>query len=106
MRSLLRDTSGASAAEYALILATIGMAVAIAALILGPRLAAAANPTASFRGPGGAVYRCTANCQFEDHTYCGANRNPGNADPGGPQYTPNLPTLPKNAQGYDICTIP
>lgn len=35
VKSFLRDDSGASAAEYALILAVVGSAIAIAALALG-----------------------------------------------------------------------
>lgn len=35
VKSFLRDESGASAAEYALILAVIGSAIAVAALALG-----------------------------------------------------------------------
>ncbi len=45
--NLLKDDSGASAAEYALILAIIGSAVALAALALGTavgnRMSSAAN---------------------------------------------------------------
>ena len=35
VKSFLRDDSGASAAEYALILAVVGSAIAAAALLLG-----------------------------------------------------------------------
>lgn len=35
LQSFLRDDSGASAAEYALILAVVGSAIAVAALALG-----------------------------------------------------------------------
>jgi len=41
--SMLRDDSGASAAEYALILAIIGAAIAIAAITLGGAVATAMN---------------------------------------------------------------
>jgi pilus assembly protein Flp/PilA len=39
--NMLRDDSGASAAEYALILAIIGAAIAIAAITLGKAVAGA-----------------------------------------------------------------
>ena len=39
--NLLRDDSGASAAEYALILAIVGTAIAAAAILLGNTIAAA-----------------------------------------------------------------
>ena len=41
--SFLRDESGASAAEYALILAIVGSAIAVAALGLGGAIADAMN---------------------------------------------------------------
>ena len=41
--NLLRDDSGASAAEYALILAIIGAAIALAAIALGNAIAVAMN---------------------------------------------------------------
>jgi pilus assembly protein Flp/PilA len=40
---LLRDDSGASAAEYALILAIVGTGIAIAAILLGATIGAAMN---------------------------------------------------------------
>ena len=40
---MIRDNSGASAAEYALILAIVGAAIAIAALALGGSIANAMN---------------------------------------------------------------
>jgi pilus assembly protein Flp/PilA len=40
---MLRDQSGASAAEYALILAIVGSGIAIAALILGGAIGGAMN---------------------------------------------------------------
>jgi pilus assembly protein Flp/PilA len=40
---MLRDDSGASAAEYALILAIVGAAIAIAALTLGGAISTAMN---------------------------------------------------------------
>lgn len=42
---LLKDKSGASAAEYALILAIIGAALALAAIALGGAIANAMNDT-------------------------------------------------------------
>ena len=41
----LRDDSGASAAEYALILAIVGSAIAVASLALGTSIAGAMNRT-------------------------------------------------------------
>jgi pilus assembly protein Flp/PilA len=43
VRNFLRDDSGASAAEYALILAIIGAAIAIAAIALGGAIGDAMN---------------------------------------------------------------
>lgn len=43
--NLLKDVSGASAAEYALILAIVGAAIAIAAFNLGGSIADAMNDT-------------------------------------------------------------
>jgi pilus assembly protein Flp/PilA len=43
--NFLRDESGASAAEYALILAIVGAAIATAALGLGNKIAGAINNT-------------------------------------------------------------
>ena len=43
----LKDESGASAAEYALILAIVGAAVAAAAIFLGNSIATAINSAAS-----------------------------------------------------------
>ena len=41
--NMLRDESGASAAEYALILAIVGAAIAFAAIFLGGEIAEAVN---------------------------------------------------------------
>ena len=41
--NMLKDQSGASAAEYALILAIIGSAIAVAAIFLGGTIADAMN---------------------------------------------------------------
>jgi pilus assembly protein Flp/PilA len=45
--NMLRDKRGASAAEYALILAIIGAVIAIAALTLSSAIGTAMNDTAS-----------------------------------------------------------
>jgi len=44
---LLKDKSGASAAEYALILAIVGAAIALAAIFLGGEIAEAINSAGS-----------------------------------------------------------
>lgn len=44
---MLKDQSGASAAEYALILAIVGTGIAIAALILGGEIGGAMNSASS-----------------------------------------------------------
>ena len=41
--NMLRDESGASAAEYALILAIVGSAIALAAIFLGGTISSALN---------------------------------------------------------------
>ena len=43
LRKMIRDDSGAAAAEYALILAIVGAAIAIAALTLGSTIANSMN---------------------------------------------------------------
>jgi pilus assembly protein Flp/PilA len=43
VRSFLRDDSGASAAEYALILAIVGSGIAVAAFTLGNTISGAMN---------------------------------------------------------------
>ncbi len=59
--NMLRDDSGASAAEYALILAIIGAAIAIAAIALGNAIAGAMNHAANCVGAtSSATY--AANC--------------------------------------------
>ena len=45
--TMLRDTSGASAAEYALILAIVGSALAIAAIGLGNTISGSMNTQAT-----------------------------------------------------------
>ena len=44
--SMIKDESGASAAEYALILAIVGSAIALAAIALGGAIANAMNDAA------------------------------------------------------------
>jgi pilus assembly protein Flp/PilA len=44
--TMLKDESGASAAEYALILAIVGTAIALAAIYLGNNIAKAVNSAA------------------------------------------------------------
>jgi pilus assembly protein Flp/PilA len=46
-KNLLKDDSGASAAEYALILAIVGSALAVAALALGNTIARSMNNQAA-----------------------------------------------------------
>lgn len=52
---ILKDVSGASAAEYALILAIVGAALAVAAVALGGAIAGAMNDTTALINtpPGG-----------------------------------------------------
>jgi pilus assembly protein Flp/PilA len=45
--NMLRDESGASAAEYALILAIVGSAIAVAAIALGGAISGAMDNAAS-----------------------------------------------------------
>jgi pilus assembly protein Flp/PilA len=45
--NMLKDESGASAAEYALILAIVGTAIAAAAIVLGNSIAGAMNNAAA-----------------------------------------------------------
>ena len=44
---MMKDQSGASAAEYALILAIVGSAVAAASMLLGDTIGAAINDTST-----------------------------------------------------------
>jgi pilus assembly protein Flp/PilA len=44
---MLKDDSGASAAEYALILAIVGTAIALAAIYLGHAISSSVNSAAS-----------------------------------------------------------
>ena len=59
--NMLRDESGASAAEYALILAIIGGAIAIAAIALGNAVAGAMDRASScVNSKGASAY--SSNC--------------------------------------------
>jgi pilus assembly protein Flp/PilA len=51
--SFLKEENGASAAEYALILAIVGAAIAAAAIFLGATIATAINSAASCISSGG-----------------------------------------------------
>jgi pilus assembly protein Flp/PilA len=53
--NLLRDDSGASAAEYALILAIIGGAIALAAVTLGTTISNSMNKAANCISAGSAA---------------------------------------------------
>ena len=58
--NMLRDDSGASAAEYALILAIIGAAIALAAIALGNAVATAMNRASNCVKSNSTTY--SANC--------------------------------------------
>ena len=58
--NLFKDDSGASAAEYALILAIIGAAIALAAIALGTAVAGAMNRASSCVASKAATY--SSNC--------------------------------------------
>ena len=53
LKTFLRDESGASAAEYALILAIVGTAIAAAALTLGTSISSAMTDAATTIDNGG-----------------------------------------------------
>jgi pilus assembly protein Flp/PilA len=55
---MLRDESGASAAEYALILAIVGSAIAVAAIALGGSISGAMNDAAACINADGASTSC------------------------------------------------
>ena len=59
--SFFNDESGASAAEYALILAIIGAAIALAAIALGNAVATAMNRASNCVASNGSTY--SANCK-------------------------------------------
>ena len=53
--AFLKEENGASAAEYALILAIVGAAIAAAAIFLGNTIATAVNSAASCISSGGST---------------------------------------------------
>lgn len=53
IKNLLTDTSGASAAEYALILAIVGTGIAVAAYTLGTSISGAMNKASTCINSGG-----------------------------------------------------
>jgi len=56
---MIKDESGASAAEYALILAIVGTAIAVAAILLGGAIAGAMNNAATcIKDPGAGGANC------------------------------------------------
>jgi pilus assembly protein Flp/PilA len=59
---MLRDDSGASAAEYALILAIVGTGIAIAAIILGGAIGGAMNSAANCIANPGTASAVNPNC--------------------------------------------
>ena len=59
--NLMKDDSGASAAEYALILAIIGAAIALAAIALGGAVATAMNRASNCVKSNSTTY--SSNCQ-------------------------------------------
>ncbi len=60
--NMLRDESGASAAEYALILAIVGSLIAVSAIALGNNIGEAMDGAGNkiCNPPGGATSLCTA----------------------------------------------
>ena len=58
---MIRDNSGASAAEYALILAIVGAAIAIAAVALGTSISGAMNNASSCIDAGSTASTATCN---------------------------------------------
>lgn len=59
--NMLKDQSGASAAEYALILAIVGAAIAIAAVTLGKSVSGAMTNAATCINAGSAASSTTCN---------------------------------------------
>jgi pilus assembly protein Flp/PilA len=59
--NLMKDESGASAAEYALILAIIGAAIALAAIALGNAVAGAMNRASNCVAANSTTY--STNCK-------------------------------------------
>lgn len=69
MLRLLKDTSGASASEYALILLFVGIPTLLASLALDPSLGGLMDWTYT-TDHNGKVYHCTANCHYDEQDYC------------------------------------
>ena len=65
VKTFLRDESGASAAEYALILAIVGAGIAVAAFSLGESVTTAIGNAAS------AVDNCAPLASGDTNTNCG-----------------------------------
>lgn len=85
---LLKDRSGAAAAEYALILAVIGGSIVLASQALGGAIQRAGEIQTI--GPGGTAYRCTSNCQYDYKDYCALVSHKNDASP--PVTVPALPS--------------
>lgn len=66
---LLKDTSGASAAEYALIVTFVAVPMLLASLVLDPSIGGAMDYTYT-TDHNGKVYHCTANCKYDEQDYC------------------------------------
>jgi pilus assembly protein Flp/PilA len=62
VKSFLRDDSGASAAEYALILAIVGTGIAVAAINLGESISTAMDEAGTCIETPPAAGSTTANC--------------------------------------------
>jgi pilus assembly protein Flp/PilA len=58
IKNLLTDTSGASAAEYALILAIVGTGIAVAAYTLGTSISTAMNKASNCMSAAPAATGC------------------------------------------------
>lgn len=86
---LLRDESGASAAEYALILGAFGGAIFFASMALGVSIKPAMSVTAY--GPDGTAYVCTANCAMDYKDYCAAIAHKDDTGPLAATFSPKLP---------------
>ena len=62
LKNLWNDESGASAAEYALILAIVGTGIALASIALGGQIGSAVNGAADCIRAPGTVAAPNANC--------------------------------------------
>lgn len=84
LKTFLKDESGASAAEYALIIAVVGVAIGAAALTLGDNVGAAiTNASNNVRDCGKAAADNTdvGSTDFNDVTAC-ADSGSGSGDSG------------------------